>query len=306
MNKEVRNRLTVDSLLNTFYLLYKAKLDLNVMIGALFVLLEVNRQKLILLGVDQRGDNTGIAEEKEDDKIVLVYEIIQNAGPARTFFLKNGKKDEANKLKFEPSYLKNMDAEGLKQTGIGMVNDLTKDLVYIGPSGVTALTLGKVTEAIEIFDTEIGKPLEKIKSKGQITSKITITDRANQVVLNQLKDAMKFYITSDADMYNEFKSNCKAPKIGVRKATGPRVAKFEVTVEAIHDLTLEPIFEAIVKFANVRGNFITDVNGMIKAKLALGPQLGKIVAVDFINQSFVFTQTEAGYSIIIRMVPTGV
>ena len=29
--------------------------------------------------------------------------------------------------------------------------------------------------------------------------------------------------------------------------------------------------------------------------IALGPQLGKIVAVDFIGQSFVFTLTEAGY-----------
>ena len=45
---------------------------------------------------------------------------------------------------------------------------------------------------------------------------------------------------------------------------------------------------------------------MFTTKHKLGAGMCKLVGVDLVANSFAFTLTEVGYSIIIRMVPTGV
>ncbi len=307
MNKDVRNGLTVYGLLNTFYLKFKAVLDLNIMIAAIFILIEINRQKINVYAGGQGGDNSGIAEEKVDEKMALVFEILQNAGPARALYLKHGMKEKANKLKFTYSELMDMNAESLVHLATTMVADLTADLTFLIPSGVVAARLTLVTDAIEAFTEDTNKPLEKIKTKAGFTEKIDISYQENQVIIReQLKPGMRFYIKTDADMYSEFLRMTKAPKVGVRKPTGKRAIKANLKVTVIHDLTGETLQFVTLKMVGVRGSFITDENGVINLELILGAHMGKLVAVDMINQSFVFTLTETGYEVVIRMVPTGV
>ena len=93
---------------------------------------------------------------------------------------------------------------------------------------------------------------------------------------------------------------------GTHKHNTPKVITADVTVTAIHDLTEEPIEGITGKFVGLATTYTTDINGMFTAKHKLGAGMCKLVGVDLVANSFAFTLTEAGYSIIIRMVPTGV
>ncbi len=307
MNKGLNNNLKVYAFLNAFYIKYKAKLDLNIMIAAFFVTIELNRGELEILIPQSTGDNSGIAKGKKVDRVRLTNEILKNANTAASCLHNAGNLAMAKKLKITRSALNKMTADELNAFAIMVVSECTLLLTDLVDSGVTALTLAKITTAKNLFYTEKDEPTAKIKSNATINEEIAVLDNTNQVIIrDELKGAMMFYMDSEPVMYSEFLKMTKAPKVGVRKPTGKRAIKFEASVQLLHDLTSEPIMYGVVKFVNVRGSFITDENGMAKAMLPLGAQLGKVVAVDFITQSFVFTQTEAGYSIIIRMIPTGV
>jgi len=307
MNRGINNRLKSYALLNAFYIKYKAILDLNIMIMGYYLAIELNRGELEILIPQSTGDNSGIAQGKQVDRVTLTNEILINANTAASCLNKAGNLAKAKKLKISRSALNRMTADELNAFAIMVVSECTLLLTVLVGSGVTALTLAKITTAKNVFYNEKDEPITKIKSNATINEEIDVLDNTNQVIIrDELKGAMMFYMDSDPVMYSEFLRMTKAPKVGVRKPTGKRIVKFEVSVQLLHDLTSEPIKYGVVKFVNVRGSFITDENGMTKAMLPLGGQLGKVVAVDFINQNFVFTQTEAGYSIIIRMIPTGV
>ncbi len=307
MNRGINNRLKIYALLNAFYIKYKAIIDLNIMIMAYYIAIELNRVELELLIPQATGDNSGIALGKQVDRVTLTNEILKNSNTASSCLHKAGNLAMAKKLKITRSALNRMTADELNAFAIMVVSECTLLLTVLVGSGVTALTLAKITTAKNVFYNEKDEPITKIKSNATINEEIDVLDNTNQVIIrDELKGAMMFYMDSDPVMYSEFLRMTKAPKVGVRKPTGKRIVKFEASVQLLHDLTSEPIKYGVVKFVNVRGSFITDENGMTKAMLPLGGQLGKVVAVDFINQNFVFTQTEAGYSIVIRMIPTGV
>lgn len=307
MNKGLNNHMTIYGLLSLLYAKYKAILDLNIMIAALFINIELNRTELAKKIAKAGGDNTGIAEEKQVDRDALTNEILKNAGPASSCLIKKGKLIIGKKIKTTRWALNRMTAEELNAFAKMVVDECTLLLTDIVSSGVTAISLGKITTATGVFYTEKDEPTSNIKSVAIINEEIAVLDKINlDIMNNELKSAMMFYIDSEPVMYSEFLKNTKAPKVGVRKPTGKRAEKANVKVIVLHDLTSEPVVDAVIKYVGTRGSFNTDENGISNTMINLGPQLGKIVSVDMISQSFIFTLTEEGIVITIRLIPVGV
>ena len=307
MNRGTVNHMTIYALMNAFYVTYKDILDENAMIAGLFDILETNRLILSEKGGEQGGDNTGIAEDKEDKRVALRKELLINSGPASVCCYKAGNHTLYKLLKLRKSTLDKLSAALFLQAANEFVKNCTENMLALATSGVTVASLAKVSTAIVAFDKEKVEPVRHIKIITAVTSDIATIEKQSQVILNvELIDAMGIYEESNNKMYKEFMAMTRAPKVGVRKPTGPRATKALVKVKILHDLTMDPVVEAEVRFVGVRGVFKTDVNGELTAKLSIGAQMGKIVAVDFIAQNFVFTLTEEGYEIVIRLVPTGV
>ena len=303
MNKKVSNHETIYGLLHSFYNTNKDKLVLNIMIAALFILIDQNSIIIKDLCSQQDGDNTGIAEEKMDAKVLLVNAILQNVGPASTCYNEAGKKEEAVKMKLSYSYLDNMKAVGLTKVATWVVNDLTTDILFLKNSGVTVASIALISDALDIFNPDINRPLEKIKSKKEITTQINENDKINWgLVTKELKPAMKIYMNTDKVMYSAFLGMTKAPKIGVRKHYGTRPAKVLVMATVLDDSTSLPIMNAVTKYVGVRGGIKTDINGVAGKEMPEGAHLGKVTAEGYVPNSFAFTLTELGYAVTIRMV----
>ena len=164
MNRITVNHMKVYDMMNTFYLKYKAILSLNIMIAALFAMLEINRQKLITLGIAQGADNTGIADGKKDLRITLVKEILLNSGSASVCCYNLGNKDLYKKLKLRKWALNNMSGQLLVQAAESFVKDCTTNLALLVPSGVTAPGLAKISNAATAFSTDIEDPTINIKN----------------------------------------------------------------------------------------------------------------------------------------------
>ena len=307
MNKPTLNHIVIYDMLNTYYLKYKAKFLLLTLITSLFEIIEVNRQKLTLLGGSQGTDDKGIAEDISVNKNALVMQILLNAGPACSKFHKLLNNKLSVLLKFTKSKLLKMRPETLVQKANTVVETCTENIADLDGTGVTVASIALLSSAIADYLPEVNDSKIAIRNKTIVTKQIkTIVKLNTNIINNELKGAMSTIMVTEEVIYNEFIKMLVLPHEGVRKHLGPRPAKVLVVATVLDDNTSLPIMGAVIKYAGVRGSIKTDINGEASKEISEGAHLGKITALGYTTQSFAFTLTELGYAVTVRMIPIGV
>ncbi len=291
-------------MLDAYYKKYKVKIDIYTYLTILYGQIETNRQLLLPLGGKQGTDDTGIAEETSEAKIALVLEILQNAGPAASKFHHLGKKALSILLSFSYSDLIRMRPEILIQTSNTVVNTCTTNITDLTGTGVTIISLAKVTDAKEAYQPEVNASRIAIRDKTVVTVDISATISENQdIINNQLKGGMMVFMVTEKTMHAEFLKMIELPHEGVHSHHAPQGPKAIITINAVNDENSETLENVSVKIVGTRKTFKTDSSGMLAANILLGPGMGKAEKEGFVLQNFVFTLTDKGLVITIRMVP---
>ena len=306
MNKTIISHLAVYDELKLFYSDNKIKFIPYPHIVSIYDNVEENRTTIQTLGTEQGKKNLGIAQDKNSARLSLILNVLQNAGPAASYFFKQKDMTNYNDIFFPDYILKRMKPEILLSSASIVIDLCTINVIVLTGTGVTTGTIGKLSDAKDLFDPQKNAPDSKKKTKSILTKKISILDKATfEIIRKELNQAMLIFMTSDEEFYNDYIKLTQITNPPTRKRKS-KIIKATVTVIAIHDLTSELLDGISIKFAGIKGTLITNTDGAITAELPLGAQLGKAVGVDFEKNNFVFTLTIDGLTITIRMIPTGV
>ncbi len=306
MNKKNYGNYTEYSELQTFYLSNAAIFVLYPIIVAFFALIESNRHKIHILGVEQSKDNKGLAINKKALKITLANEIIVNADPACAYFTSIGDLVLSEQLKFVFYKLTRKRSEAQLQVADMVISTLTAHLLDLADSGITTATILKITNAKTALAVAADLPKATIKARATITKEIKKTDKENQgIIKTQLTKAIKVIKAPYEDVYNDYMKIIETVNEGTHSHHDTTI-KGVYKLILLHDLTLEPVVGAVIKITGQRGTFITDADGSITVTLPIGDYTGKIVAIDFVAQDFTFTLTVDGINETIRLIPVGV
>ena len=142
-----------------------------------------------------------------------------------------------------------------------------------------------------------------IKAKTNVTKDIADSDRATFVIIRkELDNLMKIMMVSEKEVYDGYVKITKITHTATRKraSKNPKVS-YQLTV--LDNTTLLPLEGVAVKFTNIRGTFITDVNGTLTAELPTGGQLGRAVLTNHVTLKFAFALTDTGLVQTIKLVP---
>ncbi len=265
------------------------------------------RQLLLDLGVIQGRNNKGLTSNKKLCKQELANEILFNAGAAAGHYFDVNDMDMFNNFDFPEKSFSKLRPEVMLQDSDRVVKLLTDNIGDLTGTGVTIISIAKIETAKDKFIAIMGVPIITRKAKSLVTKQISAVDKETfKIIRKELSNEMKVFLTSDPVLFNKFKKVIEITSEGAHTHRAPKVITAPVVVTAIHHLTEEPLVGISGKFVGNKTTFTTDVNGTFIAALPLGAGLGKLVGVDFVAQSFAFTLTAEGYTIIIRMIPTGI
>ena len=307
MKKQTYEHVAVYGQVGTFYDENLDKFTTYPNIIKSFTKISNNRQTLLDLGIIQNRNNTGIAANKKTSKQLVANEILFNAGAAAGHYFNLNDMDNFNNLNFPAKSFPRKRSEVVLQIADYVINFLTDNIADLSDTSVTVASIAVLKNARDKFKDIMNSPIMTRKAKTTITKEIARIDKETfQIIRKELNNEMLVFMVSDANLYNDYIKITKITNEGTHKHNTPKVITAPVTVSAIHDLTGEPVDGVIGKFVGKRTTFITDADGKFTSIQPLGAGLCKLVAVDFNVESFAFTLTEEGYSIIIRMVPTGV
>ncbi len=288
----------------TFFDLNTGKFTSYPKIIASFDKVAVNRQTLLDLGIIQARNNKGIAVNKKTFKQELINEILFNSGAAAGHYFDVNDIDMFNNFNFPVKSLIKKRPEVLIQIADRVIQMLTDKILDLSGTSITLITIGKITTARDKYYEIMNMPNVTKKARAVVTKEISRVDKETFVILRkELSNLMKVFIVSDAPLYNGFIKTLEITNEGVSTHRAPAVLTSDVTVKTIHDLTEEPVVGIIAEFEGNATIFTTDINGMFTAKQPYGELLCKLVGVNFVANSFTFNNTEAGYTITIRMVP---
>jgi len=307
MNKTIYGHIVVFGEMDTFYVTNEGKFELYPNIKNSFLKIGTNNQILHDLGIIQKRNNKGITANKKKFKQLVANEILFNAGSAAGHYYNLNDMDNFNNLNFPVKSLIRKRPEVVLQIADYVIKFLTDNIADLSDTSVTIASIANLKNARDKFKGIMNTPNITLKAKTTVTKEIARIDKETfQIIRKELNNEMLVFIVSDAGLYNDYIKLTKITNEGAHKHNAPKIITAEVTVSVIHDLTGEPIEGVTGKFVGKKTTFITDVEGKFTAIIPLGAGLCKLVAVDFVAQSFAFTLTEEGYSIIIRMVPVGV
>ena len=307
MKKSVLGHMDVYVMVDKFHLDNIPKFTAHANITATFGKIESNHTLIHDLGAIQSRNNKGLTADKKTNKQILAKQILLNSGVAAAYYSDKNNMDMFENFNFPPKSLARQRPEILLQTTDRVILLLTDNLLELAGTGITTATIADITTARGNFIAATKEPSASRKARTVITSRINKIDKETfQLIRKELSNQMLIFIISDPVLYANYLKVIDITAEGTHKHNKPKVITAEVTVNAIHDVTEEPLEGITGKFVGKATTYTTDVNGLFKAKHPLGAGLCKLVGVDFGAKSFAFTLTEAGYSIIIRMIPTGV
>ena len=259
------------------------------------------------MGIIQSRNNKGIATQKKTLKQLVANEILFNAGAAAGYYFSKKDMDNFNNVNFPAKSFSSKRPEVILQIADSVIKLLNDNILLFVGTGITIATIAKLTDARDKFKLVMNAPIMTRKAKTAVTKEISRVDKETfQIIRKELNNEMLVFMISDPKLYNDYIKVTEITNEGVHKHNAPKVITAEVTVTAIHDVTEEPLEGITGKFVGKATTYTTDINGIFTAKLKLGAGMCKLVGVDLVANSFAFTLTEAGYSIIIRMVPIGV
>jgi len=307
MKKNIFEHIEVFGQVGTFYDTNTDKFVLYPNIIKTYDKIAYNRQILLDLGIIQARNNKGLTAKKKTLKQLLANEILFNAGAASGYYFSIKDMDNFNNLNFPSKSFPKKRPEVVLQTADAVIKILTDNIADLTGTGVTLETIAKITDARDQFKDVMNIPVITKKSKANVTKEIARVDKKTfEIIRKELNNEMLVFMVSDSKLYNDYIKVIKITNEGTHKHHAPKVITAPVSVSAIHDVTGDPVEGVTGKFVGLRTTFITDAEGKFTAKVPLGAGLCKLVAVDFNGNSFAFTLTVEGYSIIIRMIPTGV
>ena len=307
MNKPNFEHDAVFGQVGTFYLANKEKFVDYLNIQKTFGKIADNHQLLHDLGIIQGRNNKGLTANKKTLKQLLANEILFNAGGASGYYFSKKDMDSFNNLNFPAKSFPKKRPEVVLQTADYVITFLTENIGDLTGTGVTADSIAKIADARDKFKDVMNIPIITRKSKANVTKEIARVDKETfQIIRKELSNEMLVFMISDPKLYNDYLKVIEITNEGAHSHHAPKVITAPVNVTAIHDLTGEPVEGVSGKFIGLKTTFITDAEGKFTANVPLGAGLCKLVAVDFNGNSFAFTLTLEGYSIIIRMVPAGV
>ncbi len=307
MKKQTYAHIVVFGEIDTFYVTNEGEFVLYPNIKKSFLKIGTNNQRLHDLGIIQNRDNKGLAANKKISKQLLANEILFNAGSAAGHYYNLNDMDNFNNLNFPAKSFSKKRAEVVLQKADYVIKFLTDNIADLTDTSVTVASIAKLKIARDKFKDIMNIPIMTRKAKTNITKEIERIDKETfQIIRKELNNEMLIFMISNPGLYNDYIKITKITNEGAHKHNTPKIITAPVTVSAIHDLTGEALEGVTGKFVGKKTTFITDAEGKFTANIPLGAALCKLVAVDFIAQSFAFTLTEEGYSIIIRMVPVGV
>ncbi len=307
MKKTILGHMDVYNLVDKFYDDNLAKFTTHPNIIATFGKIKTNNKDLHDFGVIQTRNNKGLTENKKTTKQILAINILLNAGVAAAFYANNGNTDLFNNFNFPPKSFPRTRPETMLQIADRVIDSLTTNLLQLAGTGVTTISIAAIATARDNFIAAMKEPAATRKAKAVVTKQISVLDKATfKIIREELSNQMLIFIVSEPDLYANYLKVIDITAEGVHKHNTPKVLTSDVTVQAIHDLTEEPVVGIIAEFEGNATIYTTDINGMFTAKQTYGEHLCRLVGVNFIANSFTFNNTAAGYTIIIRMVPTGV
>jgi hypothetical protein len=307
MLRKIFEHIQVYGGVGTFYDENTGKFTLYPKTIASFGKVAANRQILLDLGIIHSRNNKGIALNKKTYKQELINEILFNAGAAAGHYFDLNDMDSFNNFNFPVKSLIRKRPEAIIQIADRVKQMLTDRILDLGGTGITLVTIGKITTTRDKYFEIMHLPTITKKSRALVTKEIARVDKLTFVILRkELSNLMKVFLVSDTPLYNGFIKSLEITNEGVSSRRAPAIVTADVEVSVIHDLTEEPLEGISGKFVGMATTFTTDINGKFTAKQHLGAGLCKLVGVNFVANSFAFTLTETGYSIIIRMMPVAV
>ena len=307
MNKTDFEHDAVFAQVGTFYDANIDKFVLYPNIIKTYAKVALNHQTLHDLGIIQARNNKGLTVKKKTQQQLLANEILFNAGAAAGYYFSKNDMDNFNNLNYPAKSFPGKRPEVVLQIADAVVKLLTDNIADLAGTSVTLLTIAKISDERDKFKEVMNIPIITRKSKTNVTKEIArIGKETFEIIRKELNNEMLVFMISDPKLYNDYIKVTKITNEGVHKHNTPKVITADVTVTAIHDVTEEPLEGITGKFVGLATTHTTDINGMFTTKHKLGAGMCKLVGVDLVANSFAFTLTEVGYSIIIRMVPTGV